>query len=105
IGGTDIAVVLPAIAPTINGLTTLGGTYTFTGDLILGGDSTGAATNHLNEVVINTATAMPQGAGQDFLYNRNFSQIAFTAGGASGAGTYTATFNNNFNLNNSGSGT
>jgi fibronectin-binding autotransporter adhesin len=110
IGGTDITIVVNASTATINAITTLGSNTSttvnsFTGNLILGGNGTGASASKLNEVIINGTGIMPQGAGQKFLYNRDFSQIGFTAGGASGLGAFSGTFNNDFNLNNSGSGT
>src|SRR4051794_2203144 len=108
IGGTTITV-----ANNFNGATNaaartlllLNGTNTFTGDLILGGTGVGNNFTNANQVSINTATALPATATVKF--DRNFSQLLFTAGGNAVGGTtnYTAIFNNNINLNDTGVGT
>jgi fibronectin-binding autotransporter adhesin len=89
-----------------NGLLTLGGdgsgvTNTFTGDLIFAGPS--KATNGFAQININNPTALPSSA--TVRMQRNLSQLLFGAGGASGSSVWSATFNNNINLNDGGSST
>ncbi|MEX2308068.1 MAG: autotransporter-associated beta strand repeat-containing protein [Pirellulales bacterium] len=105
IGGTDITVVVPNTAGTVNSFVTLGApatgaTNTFTGDLIFGGPNTAGGFSQIN---INNPTALPATATVRMM--RNLCQLLFTAGGVSGTAGYTATFNNNIILNDTGSGT
>ncbi|HEY3392786.1 MAG TPA: PEP-CTERM sorting domain-containing protein [Lacipirellulaceae bacterium] len=103
ISGTDITVV-PNATGSINSFLTLGAnatgaTNTFTGDLIFGGPTTATGFSQIN---INNPTALPSTA--TVRMKRGLSQLLFTAGGVSGTVGYTATFNNNIILNDSGSG-
>jgi autotransporter-associated beta strand protein len=105
VSGTDIVV---ARNMSTNGtLLNLGGTNTWTGNLILGGTGTGSTFTTANKVSINSAGALPQGAGNGILFKQDGSQLLFTAGTAAGGSNtpYTATFNNNINLNASGGST
>jgi hypothetical protein len=104
ISGTDITVVANP-AGSINSFLTLGAnatgaTNTFTGDLIFGAPTT---TTGFLQININNPTALPPTA--TVRMKRGLSQLLFTAAGASGTSPYTATFNNNIILNDSGSGT
>jgi fibronectin-binding autotransporter adhesin len=107
IAGGNITVVAPnGAGGGANGLLTLGGdgsgvTNTFTGDLILAGPS--KATNGFAQININNPTALPSSA--TVRMQRNLSQLLFGAGGASGSSVWSATFNNNINLNDGGSST
>jgi autotransporter-associated beta strand protein len=86
-------------------LLNLGGTNTFTGNLILGGTGIGTSNNNANMISISNPNALP--ATADVLFDRNFSQLLFTAGTSAGGSNtaYTATFGNNINLNHAGSAT
>src|SRR5207253_675853 len=88
-------------------LLNLGGANTFTGNLILGGTGTGSTFSTSNKISINKATSLPQGAGTSVLFKQDGSQLLFTGGTSAGGSNtaYTATFNNNINLNASGGST
>jgi autotransporter-associated beta strand protein len=106
ISGTDITVVANAAPGNQNTFLTLGApgsgaTNTFTGDLIFGG-TVAAGGNGFNQININNPTALPSTATVKM--RRTNSQLLFTAGGVSGTTAYTATFNNNIILNDTGSG-
>jgi fibronectin-binding autotransporter adhesin len=80
---------------------------TFTGKLILGGTGTGNTYSTSNKVSISSPGALPQGAGNSIEFRQDASQLLFTGGTAVGDANhaYTATFNNNINLNSSGTAT
>jgi fibronectin-binding autotransporter adhesin len=103
ISGTDITVV-PNASGSINSFLTLGAnptgaTNTFTGDLIFGGPTT---TTGLSQIAIDNPTALP--ATATVRMRRGLSQLLFGGGGGGQTAGYTATFNNNIILNDSGSG-
>jgi autotransporter-associated beta strand protein len=108
ISGTDITVVAnvpPAGA--INAFLTLGAnptgaTNTFTGDLIFAGSGTPLA-GHRLQIAIDNPTALPSTA--TVRMQRNISQLLFGGLGGGQTAGYTATFNNDIILNDSGSGT
>jgi hypothetical protein len=83
------------------GADTSGVTNTFTGDLIFTGPRN--ATAGFLQININNPTALPTTATVKM--QRNLSQLLFGAGGASGSGSWSATFNNNIVLNDGGSNT
>ncbi len=106
IAGTNITVVAPNGVGGINALLSLGAdgtgvTNTFSGDLIFGGPST--ASSGFSQININNPTALPSTA--TVRMQRNLSQLLFGGGGASGSSVWTATLNNNINLNDGGSST
>jgi autotransporter-associated beta strand protein len=110
ISGTDITVVANGVFGYVNSFLTLGApgtgaTNTFTGDLIFGGSfATGPpAATGFHQININNPTALPSTA--TVRMRRTLSQLLFGGGGVSGTTAYTATFNNNIILNDSGSGT
>ena len=103
ISGTDITVV-PNAAGSVNSFLTLGAnptgaTNTFTGDLIFGGPTTAAG---FSQIAIDNPTALPPTA--TVRMRRGLSQLLFGGGGGGQTAAYTATFNNNIILNDTGSG-
>jgi hypothetical protein len=103
ISGTDITVV-PNAAGSINSFLTLGANptgapNTFTGDLIFGGATTATG---FSQIAIDNPTALP--ATATIRMRRGLSQLLFGGGGGGQTAPYTATFNNNIILNDSGSG-
>lgn len=107
ISGTDITVVANAAAGNVNSFMTIGAnptgaTNTFTGDLIFGGTFPTGATG-FSQLAIDNPTALP--ATATVRMKRTLSQLLFGGGGGGQTGSYTATFNNNIILNDSGSGT
>jgi hypothetical protein len=107
LSGTDITVVANAAPGNVNAFLTIGAnpagaTNTFTGDLIFGG-TFAANANGFHQIAIDNPTALP--ATATVRMKRTLSQLLFGGGGGGQTGGYTATFNNNIILNDSGSGT
>ena len=86
-------------------LLNLNSANTFTGSLILGGDSTTAtALNKSTQVALGHADGLGGLANlSDVKFARNFSNLLFTSGGAGGAAAYTASYGNAIDLNSTGS--